>query len=138
MDAPSIAELLQLPGVVLAIEDAWKDSLAGDPYRRHEEGGWIYSDVTTPTISIRRAARGERAGLELGDPPMVLGSVVVATFHTHPNPSSAGYRPGPSDEDIRTADIAGVPCVIRADDGYHTTGPARRRGGLTGLPGFPA
>jgi hypothetical protein len=31
----------------------------------------------------------------------------------------------------------GVPCIIRAEDGIHTTGPDSRRGGLTGNPGFP-
>jgi hypothetical protein len=33
--------------------------------------------------------------------------------------------------------LFGVPCLIRADDGDHTTGPASRRGGLAGGPGYP-
>jgi hypothetical protein len=56
MDAPTAAELLSLPGVVQAIEQARVDSLPGDPAQRHEEGGWIYADVTTgrfPSVERR-------------------------------------------------------------------------------------
>jgi hypothetical protein len=74
----------------------------------------------------------------LNSPPLVAGSVVVATFHTHPNPSADGWDPRPSDDDELSANHLGVPCLIRADNGIHTTGPDSRRGGLSGDPGFPA
>jgi len=75
--------------------------------------------------------------LDLSSPEIVPGSVVVATFHTHPNPSAEGWNPEPSDEDTESAWLLGVPCLIRADDGIHVTGPVSRRGGLLGGPGFP-
>lgn len=137
MQAPTIVDLLKEPAVMSALEESWVDSMPADQARRHEEGGWVYVDVTTGTIAVRRAAAGSRAFLDLGDPPTVVGSVVVATFHTHPNPTAEGWTAGPSDGDTRSAFLLGVPCLIRADDGVHTTGPDSRRGGLSGGPGYP-
>jgi hypothetical protein len=119
------------------MEQAWIDSLPNDPINRHEEGGWIYMDATTGQITTRRAAAGTTARLNLGNPPVVLGSQVVGTFHTHPNPTSQHWNPGPSRTDIASAAFTGVPWLIRADDGYHYTGPTGRRGGFAGGPGFP-
>jgi hypothetical protein len=135
--APSIAELLNDPTVLRALEDAWNDSLPDDPGQRHEEGGWVYADVTSGTLSIRRASAGVRASVDLNLPPLVLGSVVVATFLTHPNPSSEGWETGPGAGDTASAVLFGVPCLIRAEDGIHVTGPDSRRGGLGGNPGYP-
>lgn len=135
--APTVADLLQSPVVRQALEDAWSDSAAGDPARRHEEGGWVYADTTSGVISVQRAPAGGQAVLDLTNPPTVPGSVVVATFHTHPNPSAEGWDPGPSAADTHSAWVFGVPCLIRADDGIHTTGPVSRRGGLAGGPGYP-
>lgn len=137
MDAPTTAELLNDPSVQQALESAWADSLPSDPTRRHEEGGWIYTDTTTGALSIQRAPAGMQAALDLTAPPIVDGSVVVATFHTHPNPSAEGWYSGPSMEDTRSAWLFGVPCLIRTDDGIHTTGPDSRHGGLPGRPGYP-
>ena len=137
MQAPTAAQLLNEPVVRQALEQAWTDSLPGDPNRRHEEGGWFYLDTTTGEVLVRRASAGTQATLDLSSPPSVPGAVVVATFHTHPNPSAEGWEPGPSDEDTQSALLPGVPCLIRADDGVHITGPASRRGGLTGGPGYP-
>ena len=137
MQAPTTSELLNDPGVQQGLELAWTDSLPSDPARRHEEGGWIYTDTTTGTISVQRAPAGARAALDLNLPPVVNSSVVVATFHTHPNPSAEGWHPGPSVEDTQSAWLFGVPCLIRADDGIHTTGPDSRRGGLQGSSGYP-
>jgi hypothetical protein len=103
MQAPTGAELLNEPVVQQALQQAWVDSLPADPTQRHEEGGWIYMDPTTGAISIRRAAAGARATLDLNTPAVVLGSVVVATFHTHPNPSAEGWDPGPSVDDTESA-----------------------------------
>ena len=137
MHAPTTAELLNDPTVRQALQAAWADSRPADPAQRHEEGGWVYIDTTTGLIQVRRAPAGQQAGLDLTTPPVIPGSVVVATFHTHPNPSAEGWEPGPSADDTRSAFLLGVPCLIRADDGIHTTGPGSRRGGLAGGPGFP-
>src|SRR5438132_13984366 len=48
---------------------------------------------------------------------------------------SAGPSPSPGDE--QSARILGVPCLIRAEDGIHTTGPDAHRGGLAGGPAYP-
>jgi hypothetical protein len=137
MQAPTTAELLNEPTDQQALDNAWVDSLANDPARRHEEGGWIYMDTTTGAIVVRRAPAGSQAILDLTAPAVVPGSVVVATFHTHPNPSAEGWDTGPSTADTQSAWLFGVPCLIRADDGIHTTGPDSRRGGLLGGPGYP-
>jgi hypothetical protein len=137
MQAPTAAELLHETVVQQALEQAWNDSLPDDPAQRHEEGGWIYMDTAIGNVLVRRAAAGSQATLDLSTPPVVPGAVVVATYHTHPNPSDEGWEPGPSTADTQSAWLFGVPCLIRADDGVHTTGSASRRGGLTGGPGFP-
>jgi len=137
MKAPTIAELLADPVVLQALEKAWLDSLPEDPHHRHEEGGWIYLDMTTLEYAIRRAIGTGQASVDLNSPPILPKSVIVATFHTHPNPISEGWESGPSASDTTSARLLGVPCLIRAEDGYHSTGPDSRRGGLTGVPGFP-
>jgi hypothetical protein len=135
--APTIEELRQAPAVKQALEQAWTDSLPGDPERRHEEGGWIYINLMTGELTALRAATGLRAELEIGDLPLLLDSVIVATFHTHPNPTSEGWNPGPSDVDEEVLQRLGVPGLIRADNGVYVAGPESRRGGLAGGPGFP-
>jgi hypothetical protein len=137
MQAPTAANLLNELVVQRALEQAWTDSLPGDPLQRHEEGGWIFMDSTIGDHIVRRAPAGGRATLDLSTPPVVAGAVVVATFHTHPNPTVERWEPGPSASDTHSALLFGVPCLIRADDGIHTTGPASRRGGLAGGPGYP-
>lgn len=137
MRSPTTADLLNEPIVQQALEQAWNDSLPGDPVRRHEEGGWLYMDTTTGDLTVRRASAGTQTILDLSTPPAVSGSVVVATFHTHPNPSAEGWDSGPSAADTQSALVFGVPCLIRADDGVHTTGPVSRRGGLGGDSGYP-
>ena len=138
MRAPSVSELVDDPVVVEALEKAWNESLPGDSARRHEEGGWIYMDITSGRIEVRSAAAGTQATLDLSAPHEIPSAVVVATFHTHPNPSAEGWETGPSAADVQSAWFFGVPCIIRADDGIHTTGPDSRRGGLAGGPGYPA
>jgi hypothetical protein len=135
--ATTAAELLKEPVVRQALDQAWMDSLPSDPARRHEEGGWVYVNVLTGAVSVRRALAGAQASLDLDAPPIIPGLVVVATFHTHPNPSAEGWVTGPSAADTRSAWFFGVPCLIRPDDGVHGTGPPSRRGGLTGGPGYP-
>lgn len=130
-------QLRQHPAVLAALEEAWNDSHTDDPDERHEEGGWIYMETTTGTVAYRRAKRGRRASIRLDDPPILDGSVVIATFHTHPQPGTEGWHTGPSSYDRKSAETLGVPCLIRADDGIHVTGPDSRRGGLAGNPGYP-
>ena len=136
MNAPTIDELIAHPAVGAELA-AWADSLPGDPARRHEEGGWSYFNPTQNHIQTRRSSVGGRAYLDLDDPPELAGYFVIATYHTHPNPASDGWDTGPSRQDTESAHALGVPCIIRAEDGVHTTGPSARRGGLTGKPGFP-
>jgi hypothetical protein len=136
--APTAAELLANPVVQAALAQAWVDSLPADPVLRHEEGGWIYLNLTTGELTIRRAPGGEQSSLDLLTLPIVEDAVVVGLFHTHPNPSNEGWQTGPSPQDLYLDELAGVPDLIRADDGIHLSGPDSRRGGLGGSPGFPS
>jgi hypothetical protein len=135
--APTAAELLANPLVQQALDQAWNDSEVSDPMRRHEEGGWIYLDLTMGQLTIRRAASAGRATINLAQPPIISGAIVVGKFHTHPNPSAEGWNPGPSKRDMLVDAAHGVPDLIRADNGIHLSGPSSRRGGLTGGPGYP-
>jgi hypothetical protein len=137
MQAPTVMDLLSSLAVQESLEVAWNDLLPNEPVRRHEEGGWIYMDVTSGGLMVRRAPAGTQTVLNLNTPPIIANAVVVATFHTHPNPNAEGWEPGPSAADTGSALLFGVPCIIRADDGDHTTGPTSRRGGLRGGPGYP-
>ena len=134
---PTATELLADPTVQQALDEAWIDSLADDPLQRHEEGGWIYLDTNTGVLSIRRAARGRTSTIDLTNPPTSLGTVVVGKFHTHPNPTAENWDPEPSAQDRIVDNRHGVPDLIRADDGIHLSGPAERRSGLVGGPGYP-
>lgn len=134
---PTATELLNAPIVIQAMAQAWIDSQTSDPLQRHEEGGWIYMVPSTGNLTIRRAARGLAAAIDLSAPPLVPGSIVVGKFHTHPQPSAEGWNPEPSASDKRLGEIHGVPDLIQADNGIHLSGPATRREGLTGGLGFP-
>lgn len=138
MDAPTADELLVNPIVKAALEAAWADSFPDDPSLRHEEGGWVYCDTTTGVISTRRAPPGRRNAVNLTHPPAVQRSVVVAAFHTHPNPTALGWNPEPSDDDRQLHADAGVPGLIVSDMGVYTVPPDRRTGGLSGSPGYPS
>ena len=70
--------------------------MAFGPSNALEEGGWIFFDGTTGEILVPRQATGQQASIDLASPPIVPGSVVVGKFHTHPNPTSEGWEPGPS------------------------------------------
>ncbi len=135
--APTVDAIAAAPVVQTELEAAWVDSLPDDPLLRHEEGGWVYFNPATGVLHVRRAGAGGRAFLDLNTPPELDDHFVVATYHTHPNPASEGWATGPSRADTESAHILGVPCIIRAEDGVHTTGPLSRRGGLAGKPGFP-
>lgn len=102
-------------------------ALAGDPCNPapgaaptagvHEEGGWVYLNVVTGATTTRRAAAGAQAGINLNAPPAVADSVIVATFHTHPNVgacwATAANPVFASPADIANANTRGVPNLIR-------------------------
>lgn len=134
---PTATALMNAPIIIQALAQAWIDSQANDPAQRHEEGGWIYMDLSSGDLTVQRAARGQSAAIDLSNPPLVPGLIVVGKFHTHPNPSAEGWDPRPSPGDRRVDDIHGVPDLIQAEDGIHLSGPATRRGGLVGGPGYP-
>jgi hypothetical protein len=134
---PTAAELLVHSDVIQALIAAWADSQVHDPINRHEEGGWIYLNLSTGAIVTERAPAGTRSRLSLANPPLLPNHVIVGTFHTHPNPASEGWTTGPSPQDKQAANYSGVPWLIRAEDGDHSTGPASRRGGLAGGPRYP-
>lgn len=134
---PTASELLTNPAAIQAMEEAWVDAQVDDPSNRHEEGGWIYMDLTTGIIVTQRAPTGTRSRLSLANPPLLPNHVIVGTFHTHPNPASEGWVTGPSNQDELAARLSGVPWLIRAEDGNHHAGPDSRRGGLGGGPGYP-
>jgi hypothetical protein len=133
--APTAAELLNNRKVQQALADAWAASRSGTP-QFHEEGGWIYMDTTTEEISVLRATSGGPDEIDLWWPPVVDGSVVVATFHTHP--TSPNHFPDiPSSNDTDNAWKRGVPNLIHSQNrGDFVTGPDSRRNGLTGDLGF--
>ena len=135
--APSGAELKECPLVRAALEAAWADSLPNWADYRHEEGGWIYQNWNTGELFIKRAWPGVRTAIDLSNPPVVAGAVVVGMFHTHPNPTAEGWDPGPSWADWSTLERDGVPDLILADVGVYYSDAIRRRGGLGGNPGFP-
>ena len=134
---PTASELLAHPDVIQALDEAWADSHVNDLGNRHEEGGWIYMDLTTAVIVIRRAPTGTRSRLSLANPPLLPNHLIVGTFHTHPNPASEGWATEPSGQDELAARHTGVPWLIRAEDGDRSAGPDSRRGGLGGGAGFP-
>ena len=94
-------------------------------------------NLATGELTTRRAPAGLQAELEIGNPLLEPGCVIVGTFHTHPNPSTEGWEPGPSPADQNVHTQLGVPGLILADNGVHVTGPSSRRGGLSGGPGYP-
>ena len=135
--APTSADLRINPVVARAIEEAWRDSQADDPARRHEEGGWIYQNLRTGEIFVRRASAGGQTHIDLSSPPALQHCVVLGKFHTHPNPTAEGWEAGPSAGDRYVDELHGVPDLIRGDDGIYACGPDSRRGGLAEGSGFP-
>jgi hypothetical protein len=135
--APTADELLRHPLIQQALLQAWTDSLPNDLALRHEEGGWIYMDVVSGTIHIERARKGSLRRIDLSVPLPVIMHVVVAKFHTHPNPSTEGWDPEPSEQDRIVDEQDGVPDLIVSDRGVFISGPESRRGGLTGPAGYP-
>ena len=135
--APTAEDLIRDPFVRQVLQQAWIDSLPDDPVRRHEEGGWIYMNVTFGHLTALRAQRGEQQTIDLNLPDVMLYSVVVAKFHTHPHPTLEGWDPGPSQSDEEIDEKHGVPDLIVTYQGVYVSGPQTLRGGLAGITGFP-
>src|SRR4051794_37663231 len=93
---PTAAELLVSSEVMQALTESWADSRANHPTNRHEEGGWIYLDLSNGAIVTTRAPAGTQSRLSLANPPALPNHVIVGTFHTHPNPASEGWETGPA------------------------------------------
>jgi RHS repeat-associated protein len=110
-----------------AVEEAWLDSYPASPMR-HEEGGWIYEATAKGdnTIKVTRAPRGSGTTIDLKNPPSMSGYLVIANFHTHPNPSSEHFRQSESDQDAALAIKRNVPGVLRSELGITWYGPIRR------------
>lgn len=137
MDTLTAKELSVHPVVVAAFTAAWADSLSDDAKLRHEEGGWIYQHTSKVEIMIRRALPGLRDRIDLTRPSAVSDHFLVATYHTHPNPTAEGWLPEGSPDDYYNGNVTGVPWFIISDLGVTWVGPDRRRCGLAGPPDFP-
>jgi len=95
------------PAVIAEMNRAWRESQAGDPLYRHEEGGYILLGSNF-SHRVERWARGEHSQIvpsPLDANNCYNGETVVAVFHTHPNPpvDEAGqeWEQGPSESDRR-------------------------------------
>ena len=103
--------VLHDPTVGAAIGLAWSDSDPGAA-DAHEEGGFVLRR-SDGVIEVERWPRGARNQIDV--PDHVGGcrgdAVIVATFHTHPNPG-AGFQQEPSLTDIR---------AVRNDPDLHHT-----------------
>jgi len=108
----------------------------------HEEGGWIYMNLITGDLTTRSAAGGGQANISLAGPPNVTDSIVVGTFHTHPNVGPCWGAVFPSGTDTASANSGGVPWLIIgafpdvATNQTTSTGPGQRLH-LAGNRGFP-
>lgn len=102
------------------------------PVGVHEEGGWIYLNLITGALTMRRAAAGGQANINLGGPPKVKDSIVAGTFHTHPNVGPCWGAVFPSGTDTNSANNTGVLWLIIgafptvAATQTTSTGPAQR------------
>jgi hypothetical protein len=137
LTAPTAGELLQNPVVMQELAQAWSDSLPNDANRRHEEGGWIYMDVSNGRISVEHAIPGGQYEIDLDHPIIVLMSVIVGKYHMHPNPSHEGWDPRPSQQDYILDWRDGVPNLVVSDQGTFVSGPSSHRNGLAGPGAYP-
>jgi hypothetical protein len=100
-------DLLSDPALVAEINRAWQESQPDDSADRHEEGGYIAMNPDL-SYSVERWPRGGSS--HILPPPLDAnnrynGKMVVAAFHTHPNPpiDDAGreWEQAPSESDRR-------------------------------------
>ncbi|MFQ5860883.1 MAG: hypothetical protein ACE5IG_04950 [Dehalococcoidia bacterium] len=121
--------MLENATVSAAIEQAWRDSQANDPNKRHEEGGWIIQNIRTGALRVVRVPAGGQAGITPGANPAGAGEQTCGFFHTHPNPpvdeNGVRWTQGPSQADINWHNRHGIPGIIRNAAGTVTFGPTR-------------
>lgn len=142
--APDVNTLLAHPAVQEALEAAWVRSNPAVwkvpvdvEHPIHEEGGWIYFNILSGEISIMTKSGGpDSTSLQL--PPWVEDSVIVATFHTHPNLGGVTHQLGPNEPDKAQHLSWGVPGIVRTEmegkSTVFTMEPSRRlhlAGGMT-------
>ena len=144
--APTHGVLIRQAVVRNALRAAWAASNAAvnPPVgAQHEEGGWVYLNLITGALSVRRAAAGAGAAINLAAPPLVTDSIVVAKFHTHPN-LGPGWLATASPQDTTVDAAHGVPDIIVGTPGvdpavfqFFASGPNRRAhlAGNRRLPG---
>jgi hypothetical protein len=93
--------------IIAEISRAWRESNTQNAAGRREEGGYILQNPDS-SYGVARWPRGEKS--RIFPPPLDAnncynGKVVVAAFHTHPNPpvDEAGqeWEQGPSESDRR-------------------------------------
>ena len=115
--SPTFEELKKDSMVLQAMEDAWKasDVRALRPLVPHEEGGWIFMNLITGSLSIKRGAATHTDAFKLEPgPDAEENNVLVATFHTHP---TMVKKPGPSDADKKADNRRGVPNLVVCNKG---------------------
>ena len=79
---------------------AWSDSQPGTP-GSHEEGGFVLIN-NDGTLTVERWPRGQQDRIEVPNHSggRRSGMIIVASFHTHPNPGLE-FQQEPSLTDIR-------------------------------------
>ncbi|MEO5592587.1 MAG: DUF4157 domain-containing protein, partial [Chitinophagaceae bacterium] len=115
---PNAGTLMGDATVLATLSAAWAASSAaltcgGGATTAHEEGGWIYLNLITNAITSQRATVGAQASIDLWSPIEVADSVIVGTFHTHPNVGPCWGAPFASPPDIRNANNRGLPNIVR-------------------------
>jgi hypothetical protein len=146
---PGAGTLLSDATVQAALAAAWAASGAAltpappapAPPGVHEEGGYIYLDIITNTISTSSAAPGAQASLPLNDPAPPDHAITIAGFHTHPNVGPVWGSPFASGADINWATRNGIPLLIRgafpAVVNIVDTSTGTARAHIAGERGFP-
>lgn len=144
--APTHNQLIRRTVVRNGLAAAWTASNpAVNPpaTTQHEEGGWVYLNLITNVLTVRRQAAGAGAAINLAAPPIIANSIVVAKFHTHPN-LGPGWIAGPSGQDAVVDAAHGVPDIVIGSNDVNaatfntfSSGPNRRLhlAGNQGLPG---
>jgi len=94
------AAILNHPVVLAALKQAWNDSDPGIT-GGHEEGGFILQDLAGNLTVLRWPKGAQNSIIVPPHPGCKIGeSLIVATFHTHPNTGS-DHLQEPSETDKR-------------------------------------
>jgi hypothetical protein len=154
---PDFSSLTANHEMITSFHEAWQashpDVGVPDPDHAnagctHEEGGWIYLNIITGSLSVIRSfggagctKKGEWMTPRLELPKVQLDSVVIARFHTHPW-LGGPYEPSSTDKSAATQD--GVLNIVVAQPKgpadvtlkYFPAGP-NKRAHLAGDQGYP-